>query len=89
VTRSAVKAAIIGAYSTGKTSLVTRLAATLTNQGVTVALVDDAARDCPLPLNRAQTLDSSAWIIGEQIRRESAACALGRQLVLIDRTPST
>src|SRR3954452_13453944 len=64
-----------------------RAAAALVRAGIPTFVVPDAPRDCPLPLNRRQTGKSSAWIVGEQIRRESEAVSSDSALVIVDRTP--
>ncbi len=80
-----LKVAISGAFSTGKTTLVTALTRDLELQGLKVSSVDDVARDAPMPLHRDQTPHASAWLIGTQIARESEASRQHANLVLCDR----
>jgi predicted ATPase len=66
-----LKILITGAFSTGKTTLVSEVRVESARQGLEIATVGDVARSCPLPLNREQTLLSSLWLLGTQVANES------------------
>ena len=79
------KILITGAYCTGKSTLISTLAAQMEAAGFRSRVVGDVARTCPLPLNREQTVGASAWLIGEQIRAEAEASSGEADVVLCDR----
>jgi predicted ATPase len=82
VERLPLKVLICGAFGTGKTTLVTEVLIA-NNRG---CLVPDVARGCPYPVNRDQTLPVSLWLLGEQIKSESATLARGQvPFVICDR----
>lgn len=69
-----MKVLITGAYSSGKTSLVHQLSSSprLRSKFPSgIVLRDDPSRDCPLPLNRQQTIYTSLWLAGRVISEES------------------
>lgn len=68
-----MKAAFIGTHGVGKTTLCYDLAAQLKRRDVTVELVREVARECPLPINRDTTLSAQSWILHTQIAWELAA----------------
>ncbi len=55
------------------------------SQDMSVELVAETARRCPLPLNKKQTPLASSWLLGEQISREAEAIAKNPRFVLCDR----
>jgi thymidylate kinase len=65
-----VKIALIGSHGTGKTTLCFDLAARLQRLDLSVEIVKEVARRCPLPLNRDTTLDAQRWILHQQIADE-------------------
>jgi thymidylate kinase len=80
-----MKMAFIGSHGVGKTALCYGLAAHLKRIDVTVGLVQEVARDCPMPINRDTTLPAQSWILHTQIAREIAA-AERNQAVICDRS---
>jgi hypothetical protein len=80
-----LKIAFIGTHGVGKTTLTFDLAARLKRQDLSVDLVKEVARDCPLPINRETTLDAQSWILHTQIARELAS-ASRHQAVVCDRS---
>lgn len=79
------KVVVTGAYSTGKTILVGTLAAALADYGISCTVLSDVSRQCPMPLNTAQTGDGTLWLVGNQVSAEIEACAAGSDVVLCDR----
>ena len=68
-----MKIALIGSHGTGKTTLCFELAARLKRLDLSVDIVKEVARRCPLPLNRDTTLAAQQWILHQQIADELAA----------------
>jgi nicotinamide riboside kinase len=79
-----MKVAFIGTHGVGKTTLCYDLAAALKKRDVTVELVREVARECPLPINRETTLKAQAWILHTQIAWELQAEAKA-DVVFCDR----
>lgn len=79
-----VKVAFIGTHGVGKTTLCYDLAAQLKRRDVTVELVREVARECPLPINQETTLTAQAWILHTQIASELQASAKA-EVVVCDR----
>lgn len=79
-----MKVAFIGTHGVGKTTLCYELAAALKKRDVTVELVREVARECPLPINRDTTLPAQAWILHSQIAWELAASSRA-EVVVCDR----
>src|SRR5512135_2596838 len=79
-----MKIAFIGTHGVGKTTLCYDLAACLKKRDVTVELVREVARECPLPINRDTTLTAQSWILHTQIAWELAAEAKS-EVVVCDR----
>ncbi len=71
-----MKIAFIGTHGVGKTTLCYDLAATLKRLDLSVDLVKEVARRCPLPINRDTTAAAQEWILHTQIAEE---IALGSQ----------
>ncbi|MBW3022902.1 ATP-binding protein, partial [Candidatus Woesearchaeota archaeon] len=65
-----MKIALIGTHGTGKTTLLFSIAAELKKLGIDVGIVNEAARKCPLPINRNCTFESQLWIMTAQITEE-------------------
>ena len=64
------KSAFIGSHGVGKTTLCFELAAALKRLDLSVDLVKEVARGCPLPINRETTGDAQNWILHTQVARE-------------------
>ncbi len=80
-----MKIAIIGAHSTGKTTLLHRLNTRLIEDGRTTILLPEYARLCPFPIDEQTTLDAQKWIQTQQITEESAIDHTDK-ILLCDRT---
>lgn len=65
-----MKVLITGAFSTGKSTFAAALEENLQGRGFEIRSLPDPARDCPLPLNLAQTSLSSIWLAAAQLKRE-------------------
>ena len=65
-----MKIAFIGTHGVGKTTLCFELAAALKRLDMSVDLVKEVARECPLPINRETTQEAQNWILHSQIARE-------------------
>ncbi len=65
-----MKIAFIGTHGVGKTTLCFELAAALKRLDLSVDLVKEVARGCPLPINRETTMDAQNWILHTQVARE-------------------
>ncbi|MCC6129428.1 MAG: ATP-binding protein [Acidobacteria bacterium] len=79
-----MKIAFIGTHGVGKTTLCYDLAANLKRRDLTVELVREVARECPLPINRETTLKAQSWILHSQIAWELQAEAKA-EVVVCDR----
>ena len=79
-----MKVAFIGTHGVGKTTLCYDLAAALKKRDLTVEIVREVARECPLPINRETTLKAQAWILHTQIAWELQAEAKA-DVVFCDR----
>ncbi len=79
-----MKVAFIGTHGVGKTTLCYDLAAALKKRDVTVELVREVARECPLPINQETTLKAQSWILHTQIAWELQAEAKA-EVVFSDR----
>ncbi len=67
-----ISIALVGAHSTGKTTLVSKLREHLEHQGHEVTSIAELSRQCPYPVHEGSTLQAQAWIQDEQIAREDA-----------------
>jgi nicotinamide riboside kinase len=65
-----MKIAVIGAQSTGKTTVAEVLYAYLAGRGHNVKLISELARKCPFPVNEDTTLEAQQWILMQQIKEE-------------------
>jgi nicotinamide riboside kinase len=79
-----MKVAFIGTHGVGKTTLCYDLAAALKKRDLTVELVREVARECPLPINQETTLKAQSWILHTQIAWELHAEAKA-EVVVCDR----
>lgn len=82
---SPLRVLICGAYSTGKTTIVQKVATHLCAQGLRVTICPDVARACPFPLNRQQSVSTTMWLAAMQIRAEIEAGAGNADVVCCDR----
>lgn len=67
---AAMKIAFIGTHGVGKTTLCYELAAALKRLDISVDLVKEVARGCPLPINRETNVEAQNWILHTQVARE-------------------
>lgn len=81
----ALKIAFIGSHGVGKTTLCYGLAARLKRRDVSLDVVGEIARRCPLPINRGTTREAQSWILHTQIAEELLAAA-SYELVISDRS---
>lgn len=82
---NAFKVAFIGTHGVGKTTLCYGLAARLKRSDVSLDVVGEVARRCPLPINRETTLDAQSWILHTQIAEEIVA-STRYDMVICDRS---
>jgi nicotinamide riboside kinase len=82
---NAFKIAFVGSHGVGKTTLCYGLAARLKASDVSLDVVGEIARRCPLPINRETTLAAQAWILHTQIAEEILASAR-YEVVICDRS---
>ncbi len=80
-----MKIAFIGSHGVGKTTLCFDLASRLKRLDMSVDLVKEVARACPLPINQATTVEAQAWILHTQIAEEIAT-ASRYPVVVCDRS---
>jgi thymidylate kinase len=80
-----LKIAFIGTHGVGKTTLCFDLAARLKRLDLSVDLVKEVARRCPLPINQETTFDAQAWIFHTQIAEEINASSKF-EAVICDRS---
>lgn len=79
------KLAFVGSHGVGKTTLCFGLAARLKAADISLDVVLEIARRCPLPINRDTTLDAQGWILHTQIAEEILAGAR-YEVVICDRS---
>ncbi len=80
-----MKVAFIGTHGVGKTTLCFDLAGRLKRLDISVDIVKEVARHCPLPINRNTTFEAQAWILHTQIAEEIAV-ASRYEAVVCDRS---
>jgi nicotinamide riboside kinase len=68
-----LKIAFIGSHGVGKTTLCYGLAARLKALDVSVEVVREVARRCPLPINEETGIAAQSWILHTQIAEELTA----------------
>jgi thymidylate kinase len=78
-----IKIAFTGTHGTGKTTAALELTTELKKRKINAELISEAARSCPLPINKATTVKSQTWIFAEMIRREQECCS---DVIICDRT---
>jgi GTPase SAR1 family protein len=69
------KIALIGSHGVGKTTLCFGLAARLKERDISLDVVHEVARRCPLPINEETGVASESWILHTQIAEELIAQA--------------
>ena len=79
------KVAFIGSHGVGKTTLCYGLAARLKARDITLDMVHEVARRCPLPINEDTSLASQSWILHTQIAEELVSAAR-YPVVITDRS---
>lgn len=79
------KLAFIGSHGVGKTTLCYGLAARLKARDVSLEVVREIARRCPLPINEETSLGAQSWILHTQIAEELVAEA-SYDMVICDRS---
>jgi nicotinamide riboside kinase len=79
-----MKLAFIGTHGVGKTTLCFELAAALKRLDLSVDLVKEVARSCPLPINRETTGAAQNWILHTQVARE-IELSDGYEAIVCDR----
>lgn len=67
------KVAFIGSHGVGKTSLCYGLAARLKRRDISLEVVHEVARRCPLTINEETSVSAQAWILHAQIADELVA----------------
>lgn len=72
---SRFKLAFIGTHGVGKTTLCFGLAARMKRNDVSLEVVYEIARRCPLPINQHTSLSAQSWILHTQISEEVLAAA--------------
>jgi predicted ATPase len=77
--------AFSGTHGCGKTTQVYKLASTLKQKGYNVAVIDELARECPLPINKEAGVLTQFWIIASQMKREIELMSR-YDYVIVDRT---
>jgi len=68
-----LKVAFIGSHGVGKTTLCYGLAARLKARDVSLEVVHEVARRCPLPINEETSVASQSWILHTQVAAEIVA----------------
>jgi deoxyadenosine/deoxycytidine kinase len=81
-----IKIAVTGVQGSGKTTLVKALGAMCWERDSTVKLVDEVARDSPLPINEDATVLSQNYLFAEQLSRETVAECGDFDIVICDRS---
>jgi nicotinamide riboside kinase len=79
------KIAFIGTHGVGKTTLCYGLAARLKRRDVSLEIVHEVARRCPLPINEETSVSAQSWILHTQIAEELTAQAR-YPVVICDRS---
>jgi len=82
---AAFKLAFVGSHGVGKTTLCYGLAARLKARDMSLEVVREVARRCPLPINEQTSLSAQSWILHTQIAEELIAEA-HYDVVICDRS---
>lgn len=80
-----LKIAFIGSHGVGKTTLCYGLAARLKARDLSVEVVREVARRCPLPINEGTGVEAQSWILHTQVAEELTAEAR-YPVVICDRS---
>ncbi len=80
-----MKIAFIGSHGVGKTTLCYGLASGLKVRDVSLEVVHEVARRCPLPINKETSVDAQSWILHTQVAEELVASAR-YPVVICDRS---
>ncbi len=83
--RPVYKLAFIGSHGVGKTTLCYGLAGRLKARDVSLDVVHEVARRCPLPINESTSLAAQSWILYTQVAEEVVAGAR-YPVVICDRS---
>lgn len=78
------KLALVGTHGVGKTTLCFGLAARLKARDLSLEVVHEVARRCPMPINEETSLEAQSWILHTQIAEELLAQSR-YDVVLCDR----
>jgi len=78
-----IKIGFIGTQGTGKTTMCYDLAACLKKMGHNAKVMNEVARNCPLPINEEADIRSQLWIIGTTLAEEVGSKC---NLLICDRT---
>ena len=79
------KIAFIGSHGVGKTTLAFGLASRLKARDVSLEVVHEVARRCPLPINEETSVAAQSWILHTQVAEEVVAAAR-YPVVICDRS---
>jgi GTPase SAR1 family protein len=85
MTNGRAKIAFIGTHGVGKTTLCYGLASRLKRRDVSIEVVHEVARRCPLPINEETSIAAQSWILHTQIAEELVAQAR-YPVVICDRS---
>jgi GTPase SAR1 family protein len=80
-----MKICVIGTHGVGKTSFASRMFSHAISSGIDARLIHEVARDCPFGINQYMTVDTTRWIITNQIARELFAESKRPKLIVCDR----
>ena len=75
------KIALVGTHGVNKTTVAYELAGVLKRKGLTVELLTEIARECPMALNEAASREAYQWIIARQVQLEIEKAARADFLV--------
>ena len=76
---------ITGTHGCGKSTLSHRICSELKRNGHNAIVISETARECPFPINKGQTLDSTLFIALRQAVKELEAIAHGYTHLVLDR----
>jgi thymidylate kinase len=79
------KCLITGTHGCGKSTLSHRICSELKRSGHNAIVVSETARECPFPINKGQTVDSTLFIALRQAVKELEAIAHGYSHLVLDR----
>lgn len=76
---------ITGTHGSGKSTLSHRICSELKKKGYNAVVISETARECPFPINKGQTLESTLYIALKQAVKELEAIAHGYSYLVLDR----